>query len=123
VPAPSPSIGQYKSWSVSTHNAGKTSGHESLVQTLEITVHRDLNQDFSRAGDVTDTGLFGVNQHWGYDNPKDDIGKAGAGCLVGRTKSGHRAFMTIVKSDPRYLANNSYRFMTAVLNAADVPGT
>jgi peptidoglycan hydrolase-like protein with peptidoglycan-binding domain len=114
-------FGQYKSWSVGTHNASKASGHEALVQTLEITVHRDLNQDFSRAGDATDSGLFGVNQHWGYDNPKDDIGKAGAGCLVGRTKNGHRDFMKIVKSDPRYVANNSYRFMTAVLSGVDIP--
>jgi hypothetical protein len=114
-------FGQYKAWSVGTHNASKPSGHEALVQTQDITVHRDLNQDFSRAGDATDTGLFGVNQHWGYDNPQDDIGTAGAGCLVGRTKNGHRAFMKLVKADPRYVVNNSYRFMTAILDAAAVP--
>jgi hypothetical protein len=78
-------FGQYKAWSMGVHNARKKSGHEALVQTAAIKVHRDLNKDFSRAGDVPDTGLFGVNQHWGYDNAKDDIGTAGAGCLVGRT--------------------------------------
>jgi hypothetical protein len=29
--------------------------------------------------------------------------------------------MRLCKGDPRYLANNSYRFMTAVLPAAEVP--
>jgi hypothetical protein len=84
-------------------------------------VHRDLNQDFSRAGDKTEAGSdFAINQHWGYDNPRDDLGRSSAGCLVGRTKTAHREFMRTVKSDPRYLANNGYRFMPAVLEAAQV---
>ena len=62
-----------------------------------------------------------MNQHWGFDLPKADIGRASAGCLVGRTKAGHRAFMTLCKGDPRYTTNHSYRFLTAVLPAADVP--
>lgn len=115
-------FGQYKAWSVGTHNAGKKSAHEALVQTLEITVHRDLNQDFSRIGDRIETGMFGVNQHWGFDSPKENIGKASAGCLVGRTKAGHREFMKIVKADPRFLANNSYRFPAAILSAVDLGG-
>jgi hypothetical protein len=106
---------------VGTHNAGKASGHEALVQTDAITVHRDLNRDFQRWGDATLTGLFGVNQHCGYDMKKSDIGRASAGCLVGRTRAGHAAFMKLCKSDPRYLANHSYRFMTAILAANDIP--
>ena len=66
-------------------------------------------------------GLFGVNQHWGFDLSRSDVGRASAGCLVGRTKGGHRTFMTLCKSDPRYAANNSYRFLTTVLSAAEVP--
>jgi len=114
-------FGQYKSWSVGTHMPGRKSAHEALVQTAPITVFRDLNADFERTGDTTFSGLFGVNQHWGFDLPKSDIGRASAGCLLGRTKSGHRAFMELCKDDPRFKANNSYRFMTAVLSAADVP--
>jgi peptidoglycan hydrolase-like protein with peptidoglycan-binding domain len=113
-------FGQYKSWSVGTHMAGRPSAHEALVQTAPIRVFRDLNADFERAGDQVYEGLFGVNQHWGFDLPKSDIGRASAGCLVGRTKAGHRAFTTLCKADPRYTANNSYRFLTAVLPAADV---
>jgi hypothetical protein len=113
-------FGQYKAWSVGTHKPGGASAHEALVQTAPIRVFRDLNEDFERMGDQDFEGLFGINQHWGFDLPKSDIGKASAGCLVGRTKSGHRDFMALCKEDPRFTANNSYRFMTAVMPAADV---
>jgi hypothetical protein len=116
-------FGQYKAWSVGIHNAGKKSAHEALKQTASIKVHRDLNEDFERTGDPAFEGLFGINQHHGFDLKKSDIGRASAGCLVGRTRSGHAEFMKLCKSDPRYLVNNSYRFMTAVLPAADVPAS
>ena len=112
-------FGQYKSWSVGMHPRGKPSvAHEALVQVKDITVCRDLNEDFERTGDATFTGLFGINQHWGYDMPKNSIGNASAGCLVGRTKSGHREFMALVKADPRYGASRGFRFMTAVMPAS-----
>lgn len=114
-------FGQYKAWSVGIHNQGKKNAHEALKQTAPIRIHRDLNKDFERQGDPTIEGLFGINQHCGYDMRKSDIGTASAGCLVGRTRAGHAAFMRLCKSDPRYVANNSYRFMTAVLPASDVP--
>jgi hypothetical protein len=114
-------FGQYKAWSVGTHMANRPSAHEALVQTESIRVYRDLNQDFERTGDQVFEGLFGVNQHWGFDLSRSDVGRASAGCLVGRTKGGHRTFMTLCKSDPRYAANNSYRFLTTVLSAAEVP--
>jgi peptidoglycan hydrolase-like protein with peptidoglycan-binding domain len=114
-------FGQYKAWSVGTHMAGRPSAHEALVQTAPIRVFRDLNADFERTGDEVFTGLFGVNQHWGFDLPRSDIGRASAGCLVGRTKAGHRAFMALCKADPRYVASNGYRFVTTALNAAEVP--
>jgi len=110
-------FGQFKSWSVGTHNCGRPSAHEALVQTAPIRVYRDLNEDFEREGDAVFVGLFGVNQHWGFDLPKSDVGRASAGCLVGRTKAGHRAFLAICKADPRYAANHSYRFSTTVLPA------
>jgi len=113
-------FGQYKAWAVGTHGAG-AGAHEALVQCGEIRVHRDLNKDFQRDNDAIDTGSsFAVNQHWGYDLPLEDVGKASAGCLVGRTKEGHKKFMAIVKEDPRYKANNRYMFMTAVLTSREV---
>jgi lysozyme family protein len=114
-------LGHQRCWKVGTHRAGSPNAHEALVQTgAEVVVHRDRNADYQRAGDVTDKGWFGINQHWGYDQPVDDIGYASAGCLVGRTREGHREFMRIVKSDPRYLADPDFVFGTTVLTAADV---
>ena len=115
-------FGQYKAWAVGTHHAGKPSGHEALVQVDTITVFRDLNRDFLRAGDAQDVGSgFAVNQHWGYDLPRGDLGQSSAGCLVGRTKTGHREFMKIVKDDPRFLASSAYRFMTTVIDGRELP--
>lgn len=113
-------FGQYKAWSVGTHGV-TTGAHEALVQTGEIRVHRDLNKDFKRDNDAVDTGSsFAINQHWGYDLPLEDIGRASAGCLVGRTKEGHRKFMSLLKEDPRYKANHRYQFMTAVLTSQEI---
>ena len=114
-------LGQQRVWKVGTHKAGSASAHEALVQTGgEVIVTRDNNKDYKRLGDKTHKGLFGINQHWGYDQPVDDIGSASAGCLVGRTREGHREFMRIVKSDPRYASNNNFVFTSTVLEAADV---
>jgi hypothetical protein len=108
-------FGQYRSWQVGMHR----NNHEALVQTGgEVTVCRDLNKDGQRTGDKRQTGEFGINQHWGYDLP--DVEKASAGCLVGQSKDGHRQFMALVKSDPRYQANRKYVFATAVLSESEV---
>src|SRR4051794_2707286 len=108
-------FGQYKAWQVGIHHES----HEALVQTGgEVTVCRDLNKDGRRDGDKRQTGEFGINQHWGYDLP--EVEKASAGCLVGQSKDGHRQFMALVKSDPRYQANRKYVFATAVLPESEV---
>ncbi len=112
-------FGQYTSWQVGMHHADKPSGHEALVQTGGlVTVCRDLNKDGLRTGDRCQTGQFGINQHWGYDLAEVD--KASAGCLVGQSKDGHREFMALVKSDPRYQANHKHVFTTAILPESDV---
>jgi len=115
-------LGQQKAWSVGLHPGSGANQHEALIQTGQILVHRDLNEDFMRDGDKTETGFFGVNQHWGYDLPVSQVKDASAGCLVGRETSGHRAFMALLKTDPRYGANHAYRFMTTVLRASDITG-
>ena len=116
-------FGQYKSWAVGTHHARTASAHEALVQVENISVYRDLNKDYKRDGDTRYTGILAINQHWGYDMLKDDLRSSSAGCLVGRTKARHREFMNLVKSDPRYLVNNGYRFMTVVMPVAAVGET
>ncbi|MCY7353239.1 MAG: peptidoglycan-binding protein [Cytophagaceae bacterium] len=118
-------FGQYKAWRVGKHpRSAGGGGHEALVQVDTVRVFRDLNQDFKRTGDATDVGSsFGVNQHWGFDFRKEDIGKASAGCLVGRTKDGHREFMKLLKTDPRFTASRGYKFMATVIEGADFKAT
>jgi hypothetical protein len=112
-------FGQYKAWAVGTH--GTAEPHEALVQVGDITVCRDLNKDFKRTGDKLDTGDdFYVNQHYGFDFPQSDIRRASAGCLVGRTREGHREFMAIIKQDRRYVANRKYVFYTSVIPGDDL---
>jgi len=112
-------FGQYKAWVVGTH--GTAERHEALVQKGTISVHRDLNKDFQRTNDFIDTNNnFFINQHWGYDYPTNDIVDASAGCLVGRTRKGHREFMALVKKEQRYLLNNNYMFETTIIPGDDL---
>ena len=64
--------------------------------------------------------IFYTVTRWGYDAPLGDLGTTSAGCLVGRTKNGHRKFMELIKDDPRYNVNNSYRFVTAVMPGDEI---
>lgn len=109
-------FGQYYAWSVGIHN----NSHEALRQVLPITVHRDRNKDYKRTGDAQETGVFFINQHWGYDMPVSSLGNSSAGCLVGRTKAGHREFMKLVKADARAEASGGYKFTTAVMDGSEL---
>lgn len=111
-------FGQYKAWRVGTH--GNAEPHEALVQVSDLTVHRDFNQDMIRTGDKLDTGLFYINQHYGYDYPRNNIGYASAGCLVGRTRKGHWEFMKLIKQDWRYQSNRNYKFLTTIIAGDDL---
>lgn len=104
-------------WQVGKHRGL----YEALVQTgAAIPVRRDKNKDYQRDNDAVDTGYFGINQHHGNDASTTSIGGNSAGCIVGRTVAGHREFMLIVKSDPRYKANKQFKFSTTVLLASQV---
>jgi len=85
-----------KAWEIGLH--GYTNPHEALVQIREIEGYRDYNKDGYRTGDLRVCGVFGVNQHWGYDLPVNDISTASAGCLVGRSTEGHLQFMQYCKN-------------------------
>lgn len=112
-------LGYQRAWQVGMHRGD----HLALIQTGgEVRVARDKNKDYAREGDVVQAGWFGINQHWGYNQPKDDIGPASAGCMVGRAKDGHRTFMKLVQADPRYLADSKFIFGTTVVTAKDVIG-
>ena len=113
-------FGQYKAWTVGIHYGGGSEPHEALVQDAPITVYRDRNRDMQRTGDKTDTGLFDINQHWGYDLPYDNVSFGSAGCLVGRLREGHRQFMALIKQDRRYQLNKGYLYYTTVIDGQDL---
>ncbi|MEG4010409.1 hypothetical protein QUA41_30780 [Microcoleus sp. Pol11C1] len=101
-----------KAWKIGLH--GYSDEHEALVQVDEVRGYRDYNRDMKRINDLEVVGNFGINQHWGYDLPAVDIGQASAGCLVGRTRFGHRQFMEYCKNSGLDL------FSTIVLPANEV---
>lgn len=113
-------FGQYKAWRIGEHCGHGGNCHEALVQVAPVTVHRDKNKDTFRTGDKLDTGLFGINQHWGFDYPRNDIKLAGAGCLVGRETRGHKDFMALIKQDKRYQTNKNYKFLTTIIAGDDL---
>lgn len=104
-------FGQYWAWSVGLH--GSRSPYEALIQCADAEFYRDDNEDGNRTGDAITEGNIGVNQHHGYSMP--EVGKNSAGCLVGKTITGHKQFMTYNKSDRRYVVNNAHKFATAIL--------
>lgn len=107
-------FGQYKAWRVGTHK-----DHEALEQCAEIEGHRDHNKDGKRTGDKVVRGSgYGVNQHHGWNMARID--GASAGCLVGQSVEGHRAFMALIKTDSRYKQNHGYVFRTAVLDGSKI---
>ncbi|MEG4850848.1 hypothetical protein QUB10_08050 [Microcoleus sp. B5-D4] len=106
-------FGQYRAWQVGLH--GYSDPHEALVQVGLVKVHRDWNRDMMRTGDAIDEGYFGINQHHGWGHPVNDIHTASAGCLVGRTISGHENFMRRVTADPRYIADTNFVFTTTII--------
>jgi hypothetical protein len=113
-------FGQYKAWRVGIHYGGGAEPHEALVQEAPVTLYRDSNKDYSRIGDKMVTGLFDLNQHWGFDLPYNDIYYASTGRPVGRTRQGHREFMSLIKQDKRYVANRNYLFTTTIVPADDL---
>ena len=113
-------FGQFKAWIHGKHHGlSGNDNHEALVQVGNIKIHRDRNKDFSRTGDQVFEGVFAINQHSGHDHGTQSIGRASAGCLVGRSHSGHVAFMALVKSDRRFTESSGYRFMTTVIAGDD----
>ena len=108
-------FGQYKSWRVGTHVSSGADPHEALLQVEDVSVFRDKNKDMIRMGDKLFTGLFGINQNWGFDLPRNNIGFASAGSLVARTRAGHREFMKIIKQDKRFILSSSYTFLTTII--------
>jgi lysozyme family protein len=110
--------GQQACWQVGIHDAGKSYGHEALVQTgAAVSVYRDFDKSFRRqAGHIT-TGWYGINQHstGTADASLGSIGPWSAGCLVAPHMADHKEWMRILKTDERYLADHKFVFPTTVI--------
>jgi hypothetical protein len=106
-------------WQVGTHMEGRPDAHEALVQTgAVVKVWRDLNRSLTRGQGDVQSGWFGINQHstgHGYAADPNSIGAWSAGCLVAEKMSDHVLFMSMIKKDPRYLADHKFVFGTIVL--------
>lgn len=110
--------GQYSAWRVGIHHGIFGRVEEGLVQVAPVKFRRDVNRD----GDVNDepivSGMIGLNQHSGSNQPYVD--KASYACLAAQSENGHRQFMSVVKADPRYRAQPNYVFSTTILNASEL---
>lgn len=120
--APRLARGQHKAWVMGRTGLGTEHEQEALVQAVPLPVTRDGNRDFRRGGDERQRGLYGMDQHGGFDAPRGRVGGIGAGCLVGREQDGHRAFMASLREDARWRASHAYRFMASVLGVEDLQG-
>jgi hypothetical protein len=113
-------FGQFRAWRVGYHNQAKNGRtHPALVQRAELWVHRDRNRDGKRTGDPV-TKASGINQHStrpGYT--RNSVGTWSEGCLVGWIWEQHMKFMELVQSDPRYLADPNYMFLTTIIDATE----
>ncbi len=105
-------FGQYRAWTFGLHGRRQ---YPALVQCSAVSGYRDKNRDGTRTGDTLVTGVFGVNQHHGYDMQFVDA--ASAGCLVGQSIEGHQAFMKLLRGDRRYQVNSNYVFYTTIIPA------
>lgn len=113
-------FGQYKAWVAGLHQ----NTQPALVQRGFLRVHRDLDKNGKRnATDPIDVGnWFGVNQHTTSQNLVPDlVGKYSAGCLVGRRYTWHMNFLRTVKKDVRFVMNNGYMFVSAVIPGDQMP--
>jgi lysozyme family protein len=108
-------------WQVNIHHAGKPGAHEALCQTGgACRVYRDFDKSFRRQNGHITTGWYGINHHStgpGYHADPDSVGPWSAGCLVAEDYQDHLAWMRLVKTDSRYVANHEHVFGVIVMPA------
>ena len=111
-----------RKWVHGFHNVMKNKyTHPALIQKRDepIMVHRDLNKDGKRTGDNM-APAWGINQHG--TSPKaspKQVGGYSAGCLVGLDWDQHLEFLELLKTDPRYIANNNFAYSATIIAGDD----
>lgn len=111
-------FGQYEAWRVGLH--GSSGGSERLIQVNPVGIHRDINKDGSRIDETVEAGIFGIDQDCSYDCPKNNVGRATNGALLGRTRVGHHEFISLIKQDTRYKVNSGHTFVTTIISGEDL---
>lgn len=110
---------QYRAcWQMGFHKGNPA--HPALVQRAPMLVHRDRNRDGKRTGDLL-MSASGINQHGtrpGYLSRL--VGTWSEGCLVRLNWDDHLHFITMLKTDPRYVADSTFLFSTVVLDGGKV---
>ncbi|HEY9692411.1 MAG TPA: hypothetical protein V6D15_09410 [Oculatellaceae cyanobacterium] len=102
--------GQYHAWKIGFHKDNPN--HPALVQTGgSVTVARN---------GIPYAGYFGINQHGGYDYPRNDIKDASAGCLVGRSGKGQAKFINLLNQDADYVNDRNYTFYTGIISGKEL---
>jgi hypothetical protein len=112
-------LSQYRAcWQMGYHKGNPE--HPALVQRAPMLVCRDRNRDGKRTGDAL-MPASGINQHGtrpGYLARL--VGTWSEGCLVRLNWADHLDFIERLKTDPRYVADLTFLFSTAVLDGGKV---
>ncbi len=106
-------FGQYQAWIQGYHGRSQ---YPALEQAAPVKIFRDGNADYTRTGDYFEEGVFGINQHHGWNCPL--VEENSAGCLVGQSIAGHQDFIKLLRGDRRYRANPGYLYYTAILDGS-----
>lgn len=105
-------------WQLGFHKGDPN--HPALVQCAPVQVHRDRNRDFKRPGDAL-AFATGINHHGTRPNfTARLVGLFSQGCTVRHLWDEHLVFITLLKTDPRYMANPLFRFSATYLDAGKV---
>lgn len=94
-------FGSYKNcWAIGLHGTDQRFRHQALVQVGNITVCRDLNEDYKRVGDKRFTGSdYGINCHaQPWSDLSEEIGRSSAGCQVFFDYAQQKIFMRLCKA-------------------------
>ena len=107
--------GEYRAWRI-----GKHKGREiALVQVAPVNIIRDFNRNSKvDKEDIKEYSLIGANQHSASD--QKFVGNTSAGCPVGRTSKGHQEFMSYLRQDVDYQADNNFIFSTTFISAKEL---
>jgi len=105
-------------WQMGLHKGNPA--HPALVQRAPMLVYRDKNRDGKRPGDPL-MPASGINQHGTRHNFLARlVGTWSQGCLVRLNWDDHLHFITMLRTDPRFIADPNFFFTTSILDGGKV---